>query len=292
MLHDNKENFLKVIEATSAQTGFPLLLLEKDYYLTMVLSGMDRLSENLIFKGGTCLNKIYYSYYRLSEDLDFIMRLPAEKLPRTDKRKLIKPIKDNIFSYVDSYGMTINDVNNTGRNESSQYIFYIDYNSAVLGNKQSIKLEIGLRFNPILPISKQKVSHNFLHPFTKEPLFDGGQVNCLAIKELVAEKMRAAATRLTIAPRDFYDISFLIKAGFDFQDEELWQLFKKKLSEDGFESDLAKYRVNMGHSKDKIADMSSRIEAELLDVLTPDEKKAFDLNKTLQLLNETFKNMA
>lgn len=291
MLHDDKENFLKVLESTSAQTGFPLLLLEKDYYLTMVLSGMDSLSEELIFKGGTCLNKIYYSYYRLSEDLDFIMLLPSEKLSRPGKRKIIKPIKDKILSYVGSYGMTIDDVNNTGRNESSQYIFYIDYDSAVLGNKQSIKLEISLRFNPILPISKQTVSHKFLHPFTKEPLFDGGQVNCLALKELVAEKMRATATRLTIAPRDFYDISFLIKAGFDFQDEELWQLFKSKLSEDCFESDLEKYRINMGRSQDEIADMSSRIEAELMDVLTPDERKAFDLTKSLQLMNKTFKSL-
>jgi len=291
MLHDDKDNFLKVLEATSAQTGFPLLLLEKDYYLTIVLSGMDRLSENLIFKGGTCLNKIYYSYYRLSEDLDFIMRLPSGKLSRADRRRVIKPIKDNILSYANSYGMTINDVNNTGHKESSQYIFYIDYNSAVLGNKQSIKLEIGLRFNPILPVSKQEVSHKFLHPFTKEPLFDGSAVNCLALKELVAEKMRATATRLTIVPRDFYDISFLIKAGFDFQDEELWQLFKRKLSEDGFESDLSKYRVNMGRCQEEIADMSSRIEAELLDVLNSAERKAFDLNESLQLLSETFKNL-
>jgi len=291
MLHDDKQNFLKALEITSAQTGFPLLLLEKDYYLTIVLSGMDHLSENLIFKGGTCLNKIYYSYYRLSEDLDFIMRLPSEKLSRAGKRKLIKPVKDNILSYVNSYDMTIDDVDNTGRNISSQYIFCIDYDSAVLGNKQSIKLEIGLRFNPILSVSRQKVSHKFLHPFTKEPLFDAGHVNCLALKELVAEKMRATATRLTIAPRDFYDISFLIKAGFDFQDEQLWQLFKRKLSEDGFEPDIAKYRVNMGRSRDEIAEMSSRIEAELLDILTPNERKTFDLNKSLHLINDTFKKM-
>ena len=291
MLHDDKGNFLKVLEAISAQTGFPLLLLEKDYYLTIVLSGMDRLSDDLIFKGGTCLNKIYYSYYRLSEDLDFIMHLPSEKLSRTGKTKIIKPIKGNILSYVNSYGMTIDDVNNAGRNESSQYIFYIDYDSVVLGNKQSIKLEIGLRFNPILPVSKQKISHKFLHPFTKEPLFDGGYVNCLSLKELVAEKMRATATRLTIAPRDFYDIRFLIKTGFNFKDEELWQLFKRKLSEDRFETNLSKYRVNLGRSQEEIADMSSRIEAELLDVLAPDEQKTFDINKTLRLLNETFKYM-
>ena len=207
MLHDDKGQFLKILETTSAQTGFPLLLLEKDYYLTMVLSRIDYLSENLVFKGGTCLNKIYYSYYRLSEDLDFIMLLPSEKLTRAGKGKIVKPIKDNLLSYVNSYGMRIDNIDNTGRNESSQYIFSIDYDSAVLNTKQSVKLEIGLRFNPILPIVSRKVNHKFVHPFTKEPLFDGGQVNCLDLKEIVAEKMRATATRLTIAPRDFYDIS-------------------------------------------------------------------------------------
>ena len=291
MLHDNKQNFLSILESTSAQTGFPLLLLEKDYYLTMILSGINGLSEDLIFKGGTCLNKIFYSYYRLSEDLDFIMLLPSQKVSRTGKRKLIKPIKDNILSYVNSYNMTIDDIENAGHNESSQYIFYLDYDSTVVDSKQSIKLEIGLRFNPILPVSKKKISHKFLHPFTNEPLFDGGQVNCLSLKELVAEKMRAAATRLTIAPRDFYDICFLIKSDFDFQDEELWQLFKQKLSEDGFEQNLSKYRVNMGRSDNEISEMASRIEAELLDVLTPDERNAFNLNESLQLMNDKFIKM-
>lgn len=292
MLHNDKDNFIKVLETASAQNGFPLLLLEKDYYLTIVLSNINRLSEDLVFKGGTCLNKIYYSYFRLSEDLDFTLKLLPEKVSRTTKRKAIKPIKDNILPYVNSFGMTIEEIDNVGRNESSQYIFYIDYDSAVVNNKQSIKLEIGLRFNPILPVSKQTVSHKFLHPFTQELLFDGGQVNCLALKELISEKMRATATRPTIAPRDFYDISFLIKAGFNFHDEELWQLFKSKLSEDGFEQDLDKYRINMGRSQDEITDMSSRIDAELLDVLAPDQRNEFDLNESLQLMNDTFKDMS
>ena len=77
MLHEDTENFLRVLESTSAQTGFPLLLLEKDYYLTMMLSRINTLEENLVFKGGTCLNKVYYSYYRLSEDLDFTLKLPS-----------------------------------------------------------------------------------------------------------------------------------------------------------------------------------------------------------------------
>jgi len=290
MLHSNRDEFLRVLERTAAQTGFPLALLEKDYYLSLLLSGISALSDDLIFKGGTCLNKIYYSYYRLSEDLDFSMKLP-KPMTRTVRRKVIQPIKDKIQSYAKSYDMSIEGVNKAGRNESKQYIYNVVYDSVVLDKKQSIKLEIGLRFNPMLPTVRKKVSHKFLHPFTKEPLFDSGSVKCLALKELVAEKMRAAATRLTIAPRDFYDIGFLLKSGFNFKDKELWQLFQKKLAEDRFETDLKKYRVNMGRSAKEIEDMSSRIEGELIDILTLEEKKAFDLQRTLDALNEVLKGI-
>ena len=290
MMHKDKDAFLKMLESVSAETGFALALLEKDYYLSLLLSGIGSLSDDLIFKGGTCLSKVYYSYYRLSEDLDFSMRLP-EQVTRTVRRNVIQPVKDKIQSFAKNYGMSIEGVEKAGRNESKQYIYTVDYNSVVLGKKQSIKLEIGLRFNPILPPVKQKMNHIFLHPFTKEPLFDGGSVNCLAVKEMVAEKMRAAATRLNIAPRDFYDLGFLLKAGFNFKDKELWQLFKRKLAEDGFETDLKKYRINFSRSEKEIEDMNSRIEGELIDILTLEEKKTFNLQKTLDSLNEALKDI-
>ena len=291
MIHDNKDEFLKILERTAGQTGFSLWLLEKDYYITILLAGIDSLSDSLIFKGGTCLSKIYYSYYRLSEDLDFSMKLPAGDVRRTTRSNLMKPVKDKIREFAKNRGMTIEGIEKAGRNVSKQYIFYMEYGSAVVEKPQSIKLEIGLRFNPYLPISKKKVNHAFLHPFTKEPLFDAGLVNCFALKELVAEKLRAAATRLTIAPRDFYDLGHLIKVGFNFNDPEFLQLFKKKLAEDEFDTDLKKYRFNLGRSDKEICDICSRIETELLDVLTLEEKKKFNLPDTLKNINDTLKDM-
>ena len=182
MLHHDNDKFLNILGSTSALTGFPLVLLEKDYYLTLLLSGINELSEKLVFKGGTCLNKIYYSYYRLSEDLDFTMTHPEGKITRSKKQKTIKPIKEKLQRFLSNYDIAIDNVEGAGRNESSQYVFPLKYKSAVLGTEQLIKLEIGLRFNPILPIQKQIVNHQFLHPFTKEPLFDAGKVNCLSLK--------------------------------------------------------------------------------------------------------------
>jgi predicted nucleotidyltransferase component of viral defense system len=291
MIHDNKDEFLKVLERTSGQTGFSLGLLEKDYYITILLAGINILSDGLIFKGGTCFSKIYYSYYRLSEDLDFSMKLPAGGVTRTTRSNLMKPVREKIREFAKDRGMTVEEIDKAGRNVSKQYIFQIEYGSVVVDKTQSIKLEIGLRFNPFLPVSKKSVGHTFLHPFTKKSLFDGGSVNCFALKELVAEKLRAAATRLTIAPRDFYDLGYLLKAGFNFKDPEFWQLFKKKLAEDEFDTDLKKYRFNLGRSDKEISDMSARIEAELLDVLALGEKKTFNLADTLKNINAVSKNM-
>ena len=289
MIHDNKEEFIKILERAAKKKGFLLPLIEKDYYLTLILSRVHELSESLIFKGGTCLNKIYYAYYRLSEDLDFSMVLPRYEATRSQRRKCIQPVKDRIKKFVEQFGMKIDDTGNPGRNESKQYVYSLVYQSVLRPLEARIKLEIGLRFNPIMPVETYYIQHTFLHPFTKEPLFDAGSVNCFALKELVAEKLRAAATRLTIAPRDFYDLGYLLKAGFNFQDPEFLQLFKRKLAEDEFDTDLKKYRFNLGRSDQEITDMGVRIEAELFDVLTPDERKNFNLDITLKWINKEMK---
>ena len=49
------------------------------------------------------------------------------------------------------------------------------------------------------------------------------------LKEVIAEKLRAAVTREMIAPRDFYDIDFVLRNGFNLTDHEALDLFKKKL---------------------------------------------------------------
>jgi len=123
MLHHDKGQFIKILERSSAQTGFPLRLLEKDYYLTIILSRINHeLSHDLIFKGATCLNKIYYSYYRLSEDLDFSLRLPQNETTITMRRKLIQPIKESIRTFANRLNLDVPDPEKSGHIESTQYI--------------------------------------------------------------------------------------------------------------------------------------------------------------------------
>jgi len=291
VIHKNKEEFIKILEIASKKKGFLLPMIEKDYYLTLILSGVSKLSEELIFKGGTCLNKVYYSYYRLSEDLDFSMKLPQYEATRGQRRKCIQPVKEKIGQFVEQFGISIDDAGNPGRNESRQYVYYFVYQSALRSVEAKIKFEIGLRFNPITPVEKRRIQHAFLHPFTGEPLFDGGSINCLSLNELLAEKLRASAIRERIAPRDFYDLDFVLRNGFNLANKEVIKLFKNKLEEDNIDNDLEKYRVNLGRSDTEIKDMRSRLEVELFDALTPNERKNFDLNAALKRINEVMRNV-
>jgi len=292
MLHKNKEDFTRVLNQVAMQTGFLLPLVEKDYYITLLLSHLRELSPDLVFKGGTCLNKIYFSYYRLSEDLDFSMRLPEYTVTRGTRRKYIQKAKDNIEPFAAQFDMRIENIELAGRNESRQYVYHFIYQSSVLPVEAKLKFEIGLRFNPICVPQENAVRHKFLHPFTGQPLFDEGKVNCLALKELIAEKLRAGVIRETIAPRDFYDIDFVLRNGFNLADPEVLNLFKKKLEEDNADTDLSKYRVNLGRKNVEIKDMRSRIQEELFEVLTPDEQKKFNLDVALIRINKALQDIS
>ena len=66
------ENRLKILNETRAKTGFPLFIIEKDWWVVQTLrliSQMD-ISQHTVFKGGTCLSKAWRLIRRFSEDAD------------------------------------------------------------------------------------------------------------------------------------------------------------------------------------------------------------------------------
>ena len=54
---------LDELRRLSAETGFSSKLLEKDYHLTKILQKIsEKKIKDLVFKGGTCLNKCYLGF--------------------------------------------------------------------------------------------------------------------------------------------------------------------------------------------------------------------------------------
>ncbi len=56
-LHEDKETFKEIIEQVSDDTGRTAIVIEKDYYVTMILRLLSQKLSNVVFKGGTSLSK-------------------------------------------------------------------------------------------------------------------------------------------------------------------------------------------------------------------------------------------
>mgnify|MGYP002813578143 CR=1 FL=1 len=77
-LHEQPEMFRDALALTRQRTGFVERLIEKDYFCTALLEYLASASKELVFKGGTCLAKVHAGFYRLSEDLDFVIPMAAD----------------------------------------------------------------------------------------------------------------------------------------------------------------------------------------------------------------------
>ena len=69
-LHEDKQVFKETIEQVANYTGKAAIVIEKDYYVTMILRFLSEKMSNIVFKGGTSLSKGYKIINRFSEDID------------------------------------------------------------------------------------------------------------------------------------------------------------------------------------------------------------------------------
>lgn len=69
-LHHDKEAFEELLIGASNELAIPTNIIEKDYYVTIVLKSLAEKLDNMVFKGGTSLTKCYQLLDRFSEDID------------------------------------------------------------------------------------------------------------------------------------------------------------------------------------------------------------------------------
>jgi predicted nucleotidyltransferase component of viral defense system len=271
----DKEKLKDMIPAIAAEHRFRQAIVEKDYYLTVILNSINlSLSGDIAFKGGTLLNKIHLNYHRLSEDLDFSYCGEKDLAARSGRSAAIAPIKEKMPGFLASLGLRSDKPEGEGFNSSKQYVFNALYPSVITGKEDNVKIEISLRQKPYDPPVFNAIRHFYKDPFTKENLIPENKILSLSLDEAVAEKLKAAITRKDPAIRDYYDLWHIAEAGFDFHKPHFLEIFKKKLKDENYQGD---FKHKFGLSEDKIDLLARLIETDLIPVIRIDE--AFDLNK-------------
>ena len=69
-LHNDREIFTQAVNLVTAKKGIRSEIVEKDYYVSMLLKYLSERLPFIVFKGGTSLSKCHGAIKRFSEDID------------------------------------------------------------------------------------------------------------------------------------------------------------------------------------------------------------------------------
>ena len=240
------------INEIAQKSGFLANNTEKVIRLLDVLKFIDekfnRISHQLILKGGTAINLIYTNLARLSVDidLDYVGSLEKEQTLKDRER-----ILESLDNYMLKEGYSVSSKSRGSAILASRTYAYIN----AYGNRDNIKVEINFidRIH-ILPIVNRKINYFDKEVMTNAPLEE----------ELFAMKICALIDRSK--PRDLYD-TFRLKNDFlNLEKDKLRKLTVFYLSLDGI------FELNENSFKGIEAVSQDSIKKELLPVLKKNEK--------------------
>ena len=102
MLHEDKQSFADIVRTVSRAYMIAPALIEKDYYVTLLLKALKDKIDGLLFKGGTSLSKCYKAIDRFSEDID--LTLDTAHFTQGKKRAANRAV----LSVCDELGFAVN----------------------------------------------------------------------------------------------------------------------------------------------------------------------------------------
>ena len=279
-IHEDADFFREAVLFTARQTESNAQLVEKDYFCSVLLSYLYQEETSLVFKGGTSISKIYANFYRLSEDLDFVIPTPITAT-RQERSRRISPFKKSLSRITRKKSIFNLPEAIMGHNESTQYVAYITYFSVtnITSEPVKIKIEIGLREELLDPPVIKEARTLLIDPFRNEPLVPEINVKTLTFMETYAEKLRAALTRRDVAIRDFYDIDYAVtNLNLNLNDNILEKYVVKKLK--------VPFNDLIDLSQARKANLQAQLETQLKPVLRPKNYEIFNLDKAFNLIAE------
>ena len=178
-------------------------IIEKDYLIELALfyfSKDSSLCENLVFRGGTALKKVYFPEYRFSEDLDFVI----------DSNKEINVYQDIIIQILQKissdYPIKIDKRLIFERDRLQLFIIY-DIIPDIKGIKE-LKVDI-LQDYYIPKHEKRRLLFSYPEFENKNSI-----LRTYVLESVVCDKI-GRILDIDNEPRDLYDLWYLLKLNLD-----------------------------------------------------------------------------
>ena len=140
-LHEDREAFKDIVEQAAESSERTPAVVEKDYYVTLILKLLSEQMEQCVFKGGTSLSKGFHVIDRFSEDIDITFK---EHIGESRRKKLKNVVLKGIS---EELGMPIVNWEETQSDRDyNAYLFSYDSVFGVQDDRmpQYVKLETAL----------------------------------------------------------------------------------------------------------------------------------------------------
>lgn len=163
-LHHDKEAFEELIAGAANELQIPANVIEKDYFVTLVLKELSTRLNDMVFKGGTSLTKCYQLLDRFSEDID--ISYTAKSGAPGEARK--KQLKKAIVQTMDTLNLTINNLDQT--RSRRHYNCYRSSYPSIYGESPFLKPELVIEtYVALLPFpTTTRMVDNYLYRFLKK----------------------------------------------------------------------------------------------------------------------------
>ena len=240
---ENRELFRDVILLTSQKMEISEDIVEKDYYVTLILRKLSTIEYPIVFKGGTSLSKAFHVIERFSEDIDITF---TEHLGEARRKKLkyniLKPMADELGLVIRNFDSIESDKN------LNQYDLYYE---SVVGDRiinaipPYVKLETSL-MSYAFP-TEEKELRNYI--------FDAiGKVEEELIKdyELATFSMRVQSLNRTLIDKIFAICDYYLLGKAHRNSRHLYDIYKLtnnvKITDDflNLVKEVRIHRIEMG----------------------------------------------
>jgi predicted nucleotidyltransferase component of viral defense system len=223
-LHQDLKLFSNTLRAASQHLGINLEFVEKDYWITWVLSRLanSKYVNDSVFKGGTSLSKGFDLIERFSEDVDIAIINNNEKTGNEIKN-IIRTIEKEITS--DLNELQIDGVTSKGSRFRKSVFEYVTTEKGNASNKLIVEINSFANPFPFQKLTIQSMVFDFLMKTGNEKYIEqyglqSFQVNVLSKEQTLLEKtvslIRFSFEKSTVESisekiRHFYDLYYLMQ---------------------------------------------------------------------------------
>ena len=264
---ENRELFHDVITLVSDKMRVTADIVEKDYYVTMILKSLSDAKYPVVFKGGTSLSKAFGVIDRFSEDIDitFTEHLGANKRKRL-KYEILKPLSEELGLQIGNWNTIESD------KDYNHYDFYYDSvtDNSLGGLPPFVKLETALMSYSFPTVERQ--INNYIYEALSEE-----ESELIQKYGLLPFQMKVQALERTLIDKIFAVCDYYLQGKARRNSRHLYDIYK-----------LASYVVKDSSFRKLVAEV--REHRCMMDMsITPSARMNVDINRLVdQICKEDF----